>query len=440
MPQGLSVLHLHRGLLGWKRAHEERLVLSDHDNDLTAVQTPLTELLKAWEVPESVGAIWVLAGDVLGVTLPPQGSTGPALPFPPNEVRTHSDGYSDSPNSTQTQRSVLWMHKDWVAEIERISSSCGLELVELFGRGQLFQPWVAQHPNALRVLVESEGGDHFLHIYAASGKLLRTRVLNDGHARVVQDPDAFRTLLKVEMLSLTSSQNTGDIPIQLITSADLANHNAKGWESALERVVLPQRPPGDWLWGLWRSALEGIAVRPQHHTLVKSLTMGSAVFGVVGLLTLAGFAWDNNRLEAQVGTDRALARRQLPRVEVAQAQRLQALRMDDVVRAASPSPAQGDAFDTLLRGLAGFPPPPATLLYLQATPDTLVFVANGNASSQQWLKDKPAEGFTPYTEFTVPAALSESQPEIHLQARRLPPTAMASPTAPPTTAHQSSQP
>ena len=440
-PQGLHVLHLRRGLGGWKRAHDERLVLSEHDNDLTATQTPLIQRLQDWQVPHGTCVLWVLAGDVMGVALPPAGgAAGPVLPFLSSEVRTHADGYGDIPKGIQPQRPLLWMHKEWIAEIERFSSACGLQLVELFCRGQLFQPWVTQHPKALRLLIESDGSDHFLHIYAASGKLLRTRVLDDERARDIQNAHALNSLIKIEMLGLSLTPGAPDSQMQLMLPAGLADRDALNAQGTLDVATLPGRSPGDWLWGLWRSALEGIVVRPKHHELVRSLTLGSIALGVVGLLVLAGLAWHNNHLEAQISSDRTVVRRQLPRVEIAQTQRAQALRMADVVQAGTQPSVQGDAFDTMLRGLAGFPPPPATLLYLQATSNLLAFVATGNNLSQQWLKDKPAEGFSPYTDFTVPASLASMEPAIHLQARRQPAADTARTPTAPSAAPKASQP
>ena len=51
-PESLRVLHLRRGLLGWRCAHEERLSIPPHEEDLSAISQALTERFKPGLEPD----------------------------------------------------------------------------------------------------------------------------------------------------------------------------------------------------------------------------------------------------------------------------------------------------------------------------------------------------------------------------------------------------
>lgn len=409
-PESLRVLHLRRGLLGWRCAHEERLSIPPHEEDLSAISQALTERFQQWAVPKDSHAYWVVTGDILGVVTPAPGSSAATLPLPAGEIRTHVDGFGSAVHSA-APAPLFWIHKDWVAELERITSDCGLQLIEIFARGQLFQKALGTSQRTLRALVERDGEECFLHIYATNGKLLRTRMLDGG---TLADGQALQSLLKIEALAFGTEGHLPDL--EVVDTGGLLN---EPWEGALVSTLPATSPQAD-LVALWRSSIEGIPVRSVHQGLVRDLMLGSAALAAVGLLLVGGFAWHDGRLQEEVTSTAARIKRQQPRVDNALAQRTQTLRMADAVEASEGARRNVDAFDTFQRGLAVFPPAPATLQYLRATSDTLQLAATGSDAAIQWMEKNPPLDFTPFSDFTPPDDVIQQQPDIHLQARRNP--------------------
>lgn len=418
-PQGLRVLHLRRGLLGWRSAHEERLPIPPHQDEHSAIAPALVERFQQWAVPKDSHAYWVVTGDILGVVTPAPGSTAAALPFPAGEIRTHTDGFGSAVHGA-APAPLFWIHKDWVAELERITSHCGLQLIEIFARGQLFQQALGTSQRTLRALVERDGEECFLHIYATSGKLLRTRMLDGG---TLADGQVLQSLLKIEALAFGTAGHVPDLEV-----VDTCGLLKEPWEGAI-LSTLPATSPQAGLVALWRSSIEGIAIRSVHQGLVRDLMLGSAALGAAGLLIVGGFAWHDGRLQEEITSTAARIKRQQPRVDSALAQRTQTLRMADAVQASDGTQKNVDAFDTFQRGLAVFPPAPATLQYLRATPDTLELAATGGEAAIQWMEKNPPLDFTPFSDFTPPDDVIQQKPDIHLQTRRNP-APQASPAEP----------
>ena len=135
-PESLHLLHLQRSALGWRRVHQEQRPLPAGDTFLAELQTQLQQCVQQWRLPPLTRAHWVLAGDILGLTAPAQPGTPASalLPFAAADIRSQPDLFARSEHPA-----LLWIHRDWLAEIERISEQCGLQLVELYARAQLLQ-------------------------------------------------------------------------------------------------------------------------------------------------------------------------------------------------------------------------------------------------------------------------------------------------------------
>lgn len=419
-PECLQLLHLQRGVLGWRRAHEEHCPLPQGDDFLAALQQQAQQCTQQWRLPPGTRAHWVLASDILGIIAPAQPATAGAalLPFAPSDTRTQADVFAGADNP-----GMLWIHKDWLAEIERISELCGLQLVELYARAQLFQREAARASGALKVVIEEPAGQQqaFLHIYAANGAMLRSRVLD-----VHDKGQALQGCVAAELAALGAAAGgaAGQAPALLLT----ATAPQPPWPELPQWRALKRQAEADRLWQLWRGDQEGIVVRATHEEVGKTLKGLSLALGLAGAVGLGAMVWHDGRLQQQIEDDSASARREAPRVAAAQALKARTLRMADAVQASQTLQDAPDAMAGLAALLARFPAPPATLLYVRTDADTLAFAAQGDEASAQALRERPPAGYGPLTDLPLPEFLSEAAPTIHLQTRRLPPEPQASST------------
>lgn len=415
LPHGLHVLHFQRGLLGWKRANEARLRLPEGDDFLPRIQSQLSQCIVQWKLPSGARAHWVLAGDILGI-VPPSGtetSLAAALPFNVHDTRTQPDSFGGD-----TPPSLMWIHKDWIAEIERISSQCQLELVEIYARAQLFQQYAARHTGAPKVVLEHEDGLLILHIFASNGMMLRTRILSS------KDATTLHALLQAELAGLHSGADRQvGRQTHLLAPKELVNNPAEWHEfdcHALEKIA-----QADLLDRLWRSDLEGIVVRNTHDDVVKGIKTLSLSIGALGLVGLGLMVWHDGKLQQQIDDGRAQSRKDLPKVEAAKALKSRTLQMADAVHAGQALRESSPAITAFTQILANFPPAPATLLYVRTDDNTLAFVGTGEAASVEWLQERSFPGYEPLTEFPVPEFLQNNNPAIHFQSRRSTPRATA---------------
>lgn len=420
--QGVQVLHFQRGWLGWKQAHAHRADLPDGEGYLPALQAALGACSQQWRIPAASEIVWVLAGDILGI-LPPTATSseaGPLLPFAASSVLTQTDHFGQG-----TQKSLLWIHKDWVAEIERISAACALQTVELFARAQLFQPLSLQCKGQVCMVLEGEAaGGYCLHILATDGALLRSRVLETAS---VQDGAALAALLKLELAALPDgvlgslAQNVPSQNVQLWASAPvLSALDESHWPHA--RRALPARSVAALLEQLWRSSLEGIVLQATQQYLVQKINFWSMVGGAVGLIGLALMLWHDGQLERHIEQTHEDLRQQAPKVEAAKLLKLKTLWMADAVQAAQAQEAAHQTPLPLPQLLAVLPPPPATLLYLRLDGQKVELAGTGDAAALQWLQERTLPDYQPFAELPVPEFLAErSDIGIHLQTEKLPP-------------------
>ncbi|NUN59560.1 MAG: hypothetical protein HUU13_00370 [Burkholderiaceae bacterium] len=415
LPHGLHVLHLQRGILGWKRANEASLPLPEGDDFLPKIQSQLSHCIEQWKLPSGARVHWVLAGDILGIVPPSatETSLAAALPFSANDTRTQPDLFAGD-----TLPSLMWIHKDWIAEIERISSQCQLELVELYARAQLFQRHAAQRTGATKVVIERENGMLILHIFASTGMMLRTRILSD------KDATALHAILQTELAGLRSgTDGQADRQKQLLAPAELVA-NPSEWHG-FDCHALEQVSQADLLERLWHSDLEGIVVRPTHDDIVKGIKALSLSMGAAGLVGLGLMVWHDGQLQQQIDDGRTKSRKDLPRVEAAKALKSRTLQMAEAVQAAQTLRENSASMTAFTQILANFPPAPATLLYVRTDDNTLAFVGTGEEASVKWLQERSFPGYEPLTEFPVPEFLQNNNPAIHFQSRKSAPRAAA---------------
>lgn len=420
LPHGLHILHFQRSLLGWKRVNEAQLPLPEGEDFLPQIQAQLAQCIQQWKLPPGARANWVLAGDILGIVPPSATETSPAaaLPFSATDTRTQPDLFSASERT-----SLMWMHKDWIAEIERISSQCHLDLVEIFARAQLFQQHAARLTGAPKVVIEEEDGLLILHIYASAGMMLRTRILNNQEAKTLH------AILQAELAGLNANTDRKpERPYHLVAPVELLA-NPSDWQG-FECHSLETITQADLLEQLWRSDLEGIVVRSTHEGIVKDIKMLSIAMGGIGLVGLGLMAWHDGKLQQQIDDGRAQARKDLPRVEAAKALKTHTLQMANTVHAAKVFRESSGPMTAFTQILANFPPAPATLLYVRADENTFAFVGTGEEASVKWLQERTFPGYGPLTEFPVPEFLQNSNPVIHFQSRKSKPDAAARPATP----------
>lgn len=409
-PHCLNVIHFQLGLLGWKRTNEIQIALPEGEDFLPQIQSRLAQCSRQWKLPPNTRAQWVLGGDILGIVPSTTSETGAgaALPFAANDTRTQSDQLSDSDHP-----SLMWIHKDWVAEIERISASCQLDLLEFFARAQLFQREVARLSGAFKVVIEQEVDQYFLHIFGPTGAMLRTKILGG------KDTAALHPLLKAEIAGLGPVFDEPQQPqISLLAPAQLIDTFSES--QGFECHVLDERPPADLLEQLWRSELEGIVVRSTYEEVVQNIKLLSIALAIVGLIVTGLMMWHDGKLQQAIDDGRQLVRKDLPKVEAAKALKAQTLQMADAVQAAKIFRENTGSLMAFTQILANFPPAPATLLYVRTDENSLAFVGNGDQTSVKWLQDRVFPGYAPLTELPVPEFLESGHPAIHVQTRKAP--------------------
>lgn len=403
-PASLRVLHLCRTWKGWVSAHEVRVALTPVDDSYLQLPQIIEEALRPWQLPDNVQAFWVLCGDILGIAAPEaSGEVQPAsaLPFAANEVLTQVDHFTKS-----TPSALMWIHKDWADEIERICAHCHLELVEIFSRAQLFQGQAPTSNGALRVVLEQDEGEQFLHIYSSNGGLLRSKALKSPHAHTPSE-------LQLELAVLGRRA-----PLQVRSTAESAKALPEGLDCQID--IQPPWNPSQLLKDLWRSDREGVEIRPTHLNMLDSIKFASLFLAVAGLLGLGLMIWHDGKLEQQLEDGRAQARKDLPKVEAAKALKARTLQMDDLARADKALSENNSPMQALPTLFANFPPPPASLIYVLSNQNSLHFAGSGDESSVNWLKERKFEGFGPLEDWAVPDELSAKTPAIHAQLRRSP--------------------
>jgi hypothetical protein len=412
-PRSALAVHFHCGLLGWRRRHEVQFDLPNGDDFFLTLQRNLLENISSWKIPSNSSVAWILTPDILGIVSNPLASpemslSAPPLPFAQNQVRTQIDNFNESGAS-----SLLWIHNDWVAEIERISRECNLQLVECFARAQIFQKNIFEKKSSgLQILIESASNAHCLHIYGNDGKILRSRILEE-----FQDISLSSTIA-AEISSIKHRNRTSaptPISVYLADSeigklqnfSDYKIVNRTNWGSAysiLERF--------------WRSDLEGIVIRPIHQRTIRGLLVFSGVLCAIGLVLLTALVWHDGKLREISDTQTADLRRMAPEVKKADAQRYIALKNFDFIKAAKQFEEEYNATETLSQVLAVFPSPPATITYFHASPQKLEIYGQGSEADVVKLKNSPISGYSEFTESPAPESSQEIHSGIHLQAKR----------------------
>lgn len=408
-PHCLIILHFQRGLMGWKRAHQKNLTLLEGDDYLDQIQKGISQCSIEWKLPVGIFAYWILASDILGI-LPPapgEGNASTALPFSTNDTRVQPDTFS-SPQ----QPSLMWIHKDWVAEIERISSHCQLQLAEIFARAQIFQRYIAKLPKHLKIVIEHAENLHFLHIFSATGMMLRTRILENAELSLLH------SVLLTEISGLNFDTNFDRNKSFYIAAPAALVKDVPAWPG-FERHALEKLTQEELMEELWRSDIEGITVRSTHEAVIKNIVVLSICMAIGGFFGLGLMSWHNNQLKQQIDEGRAQARADLHKVESAKKLKARTLQLADAVNAIKSSHENNGAMTAFTQILANFPPAPATLLYVRTNEKSLEFAGLGDGESVKWLQERSFPGYEPLRQSAVPDFLQSSNPSIHFQSQKL---------------------
>lgn len=408
-PRSLDLLLLQRSLLGWRRMEHQSVALTEGDDYLRQVSYHLREKCKDWKTEPGSGVYWVLSGDILGVMPPdptPHSDAAQSLPFPATETRVQADLYAPCENP-----SVLWIHKDWLAQVERISGQAKLNLLEIFARAQLFQTQSAPPSALAKVVLESTEDQVFLHIYAANGMVLRTTVLTE------RSREAIDCRIQSELAALGILVSHDCAPTVALLASPSLIPGLPTWPAS-QPQPLPIPAQAQLLEQLFKSKLEGIVVRPSHEALTLRMQWASAALGVFGLLWLSVMLWHDGKLQEQISSTQGQIQKLGPKVADAKARKVRTLQMADALAAVHSVRKDSGAMDGFAQLLNQFPPPPAHLLYVRADSQTLAFAAHGDDTGVQWLKDKSLPGYGPLTATASPEHLKNVSPEISLQATK----------------------
>ncbi len=408
-PSGADVLHLQRSLFGWKRIHQAHFDLPTGEVFFQALRQNLTTTISDWNIPPNVFAFWIITPDILGVISSSPGKTGlpsSSLPFPPSTVKTQVDNFGGEGST-----SLLWIHNDWLSEIERISRDCRLLLVECFARSQIFQNFMSQASSSkIKILVEGNPDALCLHIFDDKGKILRSRILTSNNSLPLS------STLNAEISSIKHyGEENSKTPISLWTSEeikiqlqDFASSNNWKFQKEFDNHLMSEN--------LWRSGIEGIVLRPTHQHTVRTLLLAAGAIGAAGLLVLFGLMWHKGILTELASEQESELRKIAPSVKKAKDQKALTIRMADLVRAGEHLEKANQATDTFIQLLTIFPPSPATLLYFHASPQKIELAGGGSESDIRKIKENPILGYTSFVEMPAPEFLAAKTSEIHLRA------------------------
>lgn len=400
-------MHMQRGALGWRRAHAAQINLPEGEEGLAHARTELLRCAEAWKLPRGSRAHWILAGDILGIVLTASSDASQtALPFGSADTRTQFDLFGRSENP-----SLLWIHNDWLAEIEQISSACGWELVEIYSRAQLFQKAVTRLPSGLNAVVEKSDGVLFLHLFGPGAGLLRTTTLEN-----YETSDLTR-MLSAEFEALANVPPHTDLARHIFAEPTVVAL-ALGWED-VEVARLPAMPFFDRMEVFWKSGIEGIVVRHTHGELVRGINALSLALGVAGLAVLGALAWHNAQLQDDIVAAHAQERAEAPKLAAAKAMRSQTLAMTNGDKAVKKLQQDAGAFDAFQLILANFPPAPAALIYARTDASSLAFAGRGGKESLDWVKSKSFPGYETLDNPPIPPFLQNVDPLIYVEARKM---------------------
>lgn len=406
-PRGLHAVHMQRGALGWRRAHAAQINLPEGEEGLVHARTELLRCAEAWKLPRGSRAHWILAGDILGIVLTASSDASQtALPFGSADTRTQWDLFGRSENP-----SLLWIHNDWLAEIEQISGACGWELVEIYSRAQLFQQAVARLPSGLSAVVEKSDSVLFLHLFGPGAGLLRTTTLENHEAS-----DLTR-MLSAEFEALASVPPHTGLARRLFADPTVAAL-ALGWEG-VEVARLPAVPFFDRMEAFWKSGVEGIVVRHTEGELVRRINALSLALGVAGMAVLGALAWHNAQLQDDIAAAHAQERVEAPKLAAAKTIRSQTLAMTNGMQAVKKLQHNAVALDAFQLILANFPPAPAALLYARADASSLAFAGRSGPESLDWVKNKSFPGYETLDNPPIPPFLQNVEPLIYVEARKM---------------------
>lgn len=402
-PRWLRVIHFRRSIWGWQRAHEGSVRLGGNPENLDEIHDELGRITASWGLNGRRKVDWVVSGDILGIAAPQSAeSLQSELPFTLTETVTAREYLSP-----QDRMTFLWMHKDWLAELERISASRGWELVEIFSRAQLFQREMAFNKRISTAILEHEDDCLLFHMYQSGGGITRSTVIEESN------PEHALLRFNAEFRSLTTVQGVSGQRPRILISEDF---QIPGDLYEIDR--LKKISEFDRLESLWRSNAEGIVVRSSLAEHVKRLKFFTAAIAALGLAGVSFVAWHDSYLEETLASDLRQERILAPKAVSAKNMVSRTVEMSSVMEAMRRLQDSPDAFVTFQWILASFPPPPAALLHVNITPRSIEIFGTGLKEHVEWVKKRPIAGHTEFSEIQIPDFLASRTPEIHLAATR----------------------
>lgn len=327
--QRLVLVHWLRGWLGWRPLHAGVVPLADPDWDLAEQVTAVRGQLAGWRLPPATPLTCILPPQIAGISrLPADPAAEPALaavlPYPLDEVRLQR--LDEEAPATAEGGAILWLHRDWLVELEGFASALGLSLHEIHARAQFYSGLAGKAGKASAYGVLEEGG--LLHLFSPGGVPLRSCALGES------DADGMGRRVAAEVLS-----------------ANLAAGGREGFPLFL-------RGPGEWSAGLtaagcrvdtallagldvpvlagrlWRARLPCLQLESHGANFMRGMVRLSIVVGGLGLAAFAGMLWHDRQLAAELAQHEQYLRKNRPEYRRLQTLEQEALRADTVLRGA----------------------------------------------------------------------------------------------------------
>ena len=351
---GLDVALYKSGFLGWREAAFANVPLDSLGDDLALVKLGLSNVIDGWHIPSQTNVSWVLPPDIVGVVHnKTEARDGPELnqvfPFTRDDISV-----SKAWNGRDLSTSILWVHKDWVAVLQRISQTVGLQCCELFTRAQLFSAFMPQSSRAHGVLIDAVRGESFLHIFNGNRELIRSKNLGSGHA-VLLNAALERELAAIGGSVASHMYCVGTHPQDLLREAGQGTNQVF--------CELQTETPSRTLRIVALSLQRGIEVGSANDAkAVKTIGLLSAVAVGIVLTTLVAVLWHDSELKTQIAQQRTNVRKDLVLYEEAKTLRLDAMRFAKAIELKNQFTNQPESFRVLADAL-GTLEPNATLHY-----------------------------------------------------------------------------
>lgn len=396
---GLTVAHLRRDFSAWVLLHVGKLDLPEDQQDFNEIPAKIRALTKGWKIPNAKNnttwVSWILPADILAVSrgeltthTTPQEAIASRVPYALNELKL-----SDFSARSKNPQTVYWMHSDWVQAFQQTAQAMGGVVDECYSRAQLFLSILPktikkQH----RILLESDGINRYLHIYAANGDVLRTTKFN---ALQTRDAAALVDAVRREMVLLQTiddAQNADNT--DATEDADDENHKKvkKSVQSPVTPAVyglnikipelrselglkeLTECAPETLFLPLLKSWQTGVEIQATYEPLLNRANAWSLGWAVIGCALIGAMVSHDDELKTQIDDQRFELRRLTHNYQNAKAIRRDTLRMAESVDMKNHFAEGAPAFQPLAEVVMALNPPntvPTRLNFYEKTGSTI---------------------------------------------------------------------